>query len=93
MTVRPCFLPAGNTLCNCPRGTASAAGGAARLTRRPPRSVHRVVVEKASGDTFACKSIQKRLDIPNISADKQAQHIDNVEREIAILKRLRGTLR
>jgi hypothetical protein len=55
--------------------------------------VHRVVVEKASGDTFACKSIQKRLDIPNISADKQAQHIDNVEREIAILKRLRGTLR
>jgi calcium-dependent protein kinase len=50
-------------------------------------------VEKASGEQFACKSIKKRLNIPNVSADKQAQHIDNVEREITILKRLRGTLR
>lgn len=48
--------------------------------------------EKSSGKDFACKSIAKRLDIPNLSAAKQAAHIDNVKREITILQRLRGTL-
>ena len=52
-----------------------------------------VVVERATGDEYACKSIKKRLDVPNISAAKQAQHLDNIDREVKILKRLRGTLR
>lgn len=52
----------------------------------------RVVVEKNSGIEFACKSVSKTLDIPNLSPAKQAQHLDNVKREIKILTRLRGTL-
>lgn len=53
----------------------------------------RVVVEKATGAQFACKSIKKLLDVPNISPEKQAQHLDNIDREIKVLKKLRGTLR
>ncbi|GAB4813439.1 hypothetical protein N2152v2_000485 [Parachlorella kessleri] len=52
----------------------------------------RVVIEKTTGQEFACKSVKKRLDIPNLSVEKQAAHLDNVKREIAILKKLRGTL-
>ena len=33
------------------------------------------------------------VQIPNLSVEKQAAHLDNVKREIAILKKLRGTLR
>lgn len=53
----------------------------------------RVVIERATGMEFACKSIKKRLNIPNLSVEKQAQHLDNIDREIQILKKLRGTLR
>ncbi|KAL4853803.1 Calcium-dependent protein kinase 34 [Chlorella vulgaris] len=52
----------------------------------------RVVVERRSGIEFACKSVSKTLDIPNLSPQKQAQHLDNTKREITILTRLRGTL-
>jgi len=52
----------------------------------------KVVVEKSTGQEFACKSIQKNLDIPNISSEKLAQHLDNIDREAKILKKLRGTL-
>jgi serine/threonine protein kinase/Ca2+-binding EF-hand superfamily protein len=52
----------------------------------------RVVIEKSTGQEFACKSIKKHLDIPNISAEKLAQHLDNIDREAKILKKLRGTL-
>lgn len=52
-----------------------------------------MATEKATGQEYACKSVCKRLNIPNLSAAKQAAHIDNIKREIAILKRLRGTLR
>lgn len=52
----------------------------------------KVVIEKSTGQEYACKSIKKKLDIPNISAEKLAQHLDNVDREAKILKRLRGTL-
>lgn len=52
----------------------------------------RVVLEKSSGEEFACKSIKKKLDIPNVSAGKQAQYLDNIDREAQILRRLRGTL-
>jgi calcium-dependent protein kinase len=54
-------------------------------------AVH-VAVERSTGMEFACKSIKKRLDVPNISPAKQAQHLDNIDREAKILKRLRGTL-
>lgn len=53
----------------------------------------RVVVERKTGVEYACKSIKKRLKVPSISAEKQAQHLDNIDREIQILKKLRGTLR
>jgi len=53
----------------------------------------RVVIETATGENFACKSIKKRLNVPNILAAKQAQHLENIDREVKILKRLRGTLR
>jgi serine/threonine protein kinase/Ca2+-binding EF-hand superfamily protein len=52
----------------------------------------RVVIEKSTGLEFACKSIKKNLDIPNISSEKLAQHLDNIDREAKILKKLRGTL-
>ena len=52
----------------------------------------RVVIEKSTGLEYACKSIRKTLDIPNLSPEKQAQHLDSIDREAKILKRLRGTL-
>ena len=52
----------------------------------------RVVTEKASGREYACKSIIKRLDVPNMSVSKQAAYLDNVKRESAGLRRLQGTL-
>jgi len=52
----------------------------------------KVVSERTTGIEFACKSVAKRLNIPNISPEKQAQHIDNIKREIRILTKLRGTL-
>lgn len=52
----------------------------------------RVVKEKSTGTEYACKSIKKALEIPNISEDKQFQHLDNIDREIKVLKLLRGTL-
>ena len=54
--------------------------------------VVRVVREKATGKEYACKSIIKRLDVPNMSVTKQAAYLDNVKREIAVLRRLQGTL-
>jgi calcium-dependent protein kinase len=51
-----------------------------------------VVIEKSTGQEFACKSIKKNLDIPNISPERLAQHLDNIDRETKILKKLRGTL-
>ena len=42
----------------------------------------KVVVEKITGREFACKSISKRLDVPNFSPQKQAAHLDNVRREV-----------
>lgn len=53
----------------------------------------RVITEKATGDEYACKSIRKILQIPNLPPAKQAQHIDNIRREIKVLSLLKGTLR
>ncbi|GIL43935.1 hypothetical protein Vafri_1520 [Volvox africanus] len=54
-------------------------------------SVH-VVVERGSGKEYACKSITKRLNVPNVGNAKQDQHLENIRREALILRRLRGTL-
>ena len=52
----------------------------------------RVAQDKSTGKEYACKSIVKRLDVPNMSVAKQAAYLDNVKREIAVLRRLQGTL-
>jgi serine/threonine protein kinase len=41
---------------------------------------------------FACKIIDKRLDLPNVPASKQSRHVQNIKREVAVLKCLRGSL-
>ena len=52
----------------------------------------RVVTDKRSGTEFAAKSIPKRLDAPGLAPERQAAHVDNIRREVAVLRRLRGTL-
>eukprot|EP00879_Flechtneria_rotunda_P009752 GHRR01010202.1.p1 GENE.GHRR01010202.1~~GHRR01010202.1.p1 ORF type:complete len:707 (+),score=240.27 GHRR01010202.1:2191-4311(+) len=52
----------------------------------------RVVRHRSSGVEFACKSICKRLDVPNLPPIKQQQHLENIQREVLILRKLRGTL-
>lgn len=42
----------------------------------------RVVALKSSGAEFACKSICKRLDVPNLPPIKQQQHLENIKREV-----------
>lgn len=41
---------------------------------------------------FACKVIKKALDLPGVSAARQQRHLANIQREAAVLKRLRGSL-
>lgn len=41
-----------------------------------------IVTETCSGRQYACKAIAKRLDVPNLSPQKQATHLDNVRREV-----------
>lgn len=52
----------------------------------------KVATEKQTGKEFACKSICKMLEEQGIAGNKQKRHIDNIRREIAVLRRLRGTL-
>jgi len=52
----------------------------------------RVVKEKSSGVEYACKSIKKRLNVIHVSRQKQEQHLANIDREIRVLKLLKGTL-
>lgn len=52
----------------------------------------KIVTEKATGKEFACKIICKRLEEAGVAGQRQTRHIDNVLREIAVLRRLRGTL-
>jgi hypothetical protein len=51
-----------------------------------------VVSSRKHGKEFACKSIAKKLAVPNAPAAKQQQHLDNIKREIAVMRKLRGTL-
>lgn len=50
-----------------------------------------VVTDKETGREYACKSINKWLE-GDVSDKKQARHIGNIRREVAVLRRLRGTL-
>ena len=43
-----------------------------------------IVTEAVSGRQYACKTIAKRLDVPNLSPQKQAAHLDNVRREVSL---------
>ncbi len=52
----------------------------------------RAVTDVLTGVQYACKTVRKRLDVPNVSVAQQAKHIDNLKREISILRKLRGTL-
>lgn len=52
----------------------------------------KVVTEKATGTEYACKTICKLLEEQGVGGNKQTRHIDNVRREIAVLRKLRGTL-
>ncbi|MEW5299908.1 MAG: hypothetical protein WDW36_002878 [Sanguina aurantia] len=45
-----------------------------------------------TGKEYACKSIKKRLVMEHHSPAKQQQHLVNIQREVDILRRLRGTL-
>jgi calcium-dependent protein kinase len=52
----------------------------------------RAATSVATGLEYACKSIAKSLDLPDVSLAKRAQHLEGIRREIAVLRRLRGTL-
>ncbi len=41
-----------------------------------------ICTSNATGTEYACKSISKVLDVPNISAAREAQHINNIKREV-----------
>ncbi len=51
-----------------------------------------MVRSRATGVEYACKSISKALDVPNVSPQRQEQHLANIKREVAVLRKLRGTL-
>ena len=44
----------------------------------------RVVRDRATGAELAAKTIPKRLNVPNISPAKQAQHLENLKREVEV---------
>jgi hypothetical protein len=52
----------------------------------------RLAVSRATGEEVAVKSIAKRLDLPGLAPQQQRRHLDNVRREVAVLRRLRGCL-
>ncbi len=52
----------------------------------------RVAKDLQNGREFAVKSIPKELKLPGLSAGRQAQHQDNIHKEVSMLKSLRGTL-
>ena len=51
-----------------------------------------VVIERNTGQQYACKTIRKHLNVPNIAPVKIQQHLSNIDREVKVLKLLRGTL-
>ena len=74
----PCFsdgvrLKSQESLCRYNVGKILGKGGFGRVN---------VVTETCTGRQYACKSIAKRLDVPNLSPQKQAAYLDNVKREV-----------
>lgn len=51
-----------------------------------------LVQKRINGEKFACKEINKLLDASLASSEQQRRHIDNVLREVAVLKKLKGSL-
>lgn len=51
------------------------------------------IVTDDHGQELACKSIKKDLDIPNVTATQLQRHLDNIKREVTVLRKLRGTVR
>jgi calcium-dependent protein kinase len=52
----------------------------------------RLATNRATGEEVAVKSIAKRLDLPGVAPQQQQRHLDNIRREVAVLRRLRGCL-
>lgn len=52
----------------------------------------RVVRKRTTGEEFACKSICKELKAANASERQQKRHLEMITREVAVLKKLVGTL-
>ncbi len=53
--------------------------------------VVRLATDK-EGNEFACKSIKKQLDLPNVNTSTQERHLQRIKTEVAVLRRLRGTV-
>lgn len=53
--------------------------------------VVRVVVDRATGQEYACKAIKKVLE-GDLSDKKKAGHVESIKREIEVLRRLSGSL-
>lgn len=54
-------------------------------------TVH-LVTKVSTGEKFACKEIRKALDPSIATQEKQRRHLENISREIAVLKKLKGSL-
>lgn len=52
----------------------------------------RLARSRLTGEEVAVKSIAKKLDLPGVAPQRQRQHVDNIRREAAVLRRLRGCL-
>ena len=47
-------------------------------------------VHRDTGVSYACKVIEKNLDLPGVSVQKQQFHIQNINREVEVLSMLTG---
>ena len=50
------------------------------------------VRRKVSSETFACKEISKAMDPSLATPERQKRHVENIQREVAVLKTLKGSL-
>lgn len=78
--------------CGFPRGLETKYEATGRVLGQGGFGCVKVVKDRSNDKEYACKSIAKSLGLPNLPPGKQQQHLDNIKREAAILRRLRGTL-
>jgi len=52
----------------------------------------RLATRLSDNEKFACKEIRKALDPAIATPDKQQRHLENIQREVAVLKKLKGSL-